>query len=64
MKGITIIKDETRNKRFVQIDMDTLEKYEEHIEDLLDIIIVEARKDEESISWEDLQKRLRKKKKL
>jgi hypothetical protein len=64
MKGITFIKDETHNKRLVQIDLDTIEKYEEKMEDLFDIIIAEARKDEESISWEEVKKQLKKKGKL
>ena len=61
MKGITLIKDETHNKRFVQIDMDTLQKFEERIEDLLDVIIAESRRNEESASWEQVKKELRKK---
>lgn len=64
MTGITFIKDETHNKRFVQIDLDTLEKYEEKFEDLFDTIIAESRKDEENISWEALKKDLKKKGKL
>jgi hypothetical protein len=64
MTGITFIKDETHNKRFVQIDLDTLEKYEEKFEDLFDVIIAEVRKDEENISWEDVKKNLKRKGKL
>jgi len=62
MKGITFIKDETHNKRLVQIDLDTLEKYEEKMEDLFDVIIAESRKDEENVSWEKVKKQLKKKK--
>jgi len=58
MKGVTFITDETHNKRFVQIDLDKLEKYQDEIEDLLDVIVAESRKDEEEISWEDLKKQL------
>ncbi|HTA84173.1 MAG TPA: hypothetical protein VK783_14610 [Bacteroidia bacterium] len=61
MKGITFIKDETHNKRLVQIDLNTLEKYEEKMEDLFDVIIAESRKDEESVSWEKVKKQLKKK---
>ena len=56
MKGITLIKDETHNKRFVQIDVDTLQKFEERVEDLLDAIIAESRKDEKIVSWEAVKK--------
>ena len=64
MKGITLIKDETHNKRFVQIDVDTLQKFEERVEDLLDAIIAESRKDEKIVSWETVKKELKKKGKL
>ncbi|MEQ8478730.1 hypothetical protein [Fulvivirga sp.] len=59
MKGITFIKDETHNKRFVQIDLDQLEKHQNKVEDLLDAIIAESRKDDEEISWEDVKKQLK-----
>jgi hypothetical protein len=59
MKGITFITDETHNKRFVQIDMERLEKHQGEIEDLLDVIIAESRKNDEEISWEDVKKQLK-----
>ena len=59
MKGVTFIKDETHNKRFVQIEIDHLEAHQDDIEDLLDIIISETRKDDDEISWEELKKQLR-----
>ena len=48
----------------MQIELKTLEKYEQQIEDLLDVIIAESRRDEESISWEKAVKSLKKKGKL
>jgi hypothetical protein len=59
MKGINIIHDETRNKRFVQIDLERLEKDQESVEDLLDAIIAESRKGDETISLDDLVKELK-----
>ncbi len=59
MKGITFIKDETHNKRFVQIDIEQLEKYHDAIEDLLDMIIAESRKDDGEMSWEEVKKQLK-----
>ena len=59
MKGVTFITDETHKKRFVQIDMDRLEKHQGEIEDLLDVIIAESRKNDEEISWEDVKKQLK-----
>ena len=64
MKGVSIINDKKMKKRFVKIDFKTLEKYEEHVEDLLDAIIAEMRRDEDEISWADVKKTLKKKGKL
>lgn len=64
MKGVSFITDETKKKRFVQIDLETLKKYDDRIEDLFDVIIAESRKDEEKISIEDVKKMLKKSGKL
>lgn len=64
MKGITFIKDETNNKRYVQIDLDEIIKLEEEWEDLFDVIIAESRKDEPSIPFEEVLEELRKEGKL
>lgn len=59
MKGVTIIRDETLNKRFVQIDLEELELHQNEMEDLMDLIIAESRKDDEEVSWEELKAQLR-----
>ena len=59
MKGVTFITDETHNKRFVQIDLDELEKHQSKIEDLLDIIIAQSREDDDEISWEEVKTQLK-----
>ena len=59
MRGITFIADETHKKRFVQIDLEELEKYQNKIEDLLDAIIAESRKNDEEISWEEVKEQLK-----
>lgn len=64
MKGVSYITDDKKRRKAVVIDLKTLEKYDEKIEDLLDSIIAESRKDEPSSSWEDVKKRLKKKGKL
>lgn len=64
MQGITYITD-SRNRRIaVQIELKTLRKFEEHVQDLLDGIIAEARKEEKSIPFEKVVKSLKKKGKL
>lgn len=50
MTGITFIIDETHN--------------EERLEDFFDVFIAESRQDEESISWEEIKKNLKKKGKI
>jgi hypothetical protein len=50
MKGLSILFDERRKKRIVQIDLDTVSKDPEAVEDLLDVLVAEARRDEPTIS--------------
>ena len=49
MKGISFVTNEKNEKIAVQIDLKAIEKHHEAIEDLLDGIIAESRKDEEKI---------------
>ena len=64
MKGISYITDDKNRKTAVVIDLKTLNKQAEAIEDLLDVIIAESRKEEESIPFEKVVKSLKKKGKL
>ncbi|MFM7487679.1 MAG: hypothetical protein ACKO13_12275 [Cytophagales bacterium] len=64
MKGVNFITDEKSRKKAVVIDLKTLQRFDEQIEDLLDAIIAESRRDEPTISWETVKKNLRKKGKL
>ena len=64
MKGINFITDENDRKTAVVIDLKTIEKYDDQMEDLIDIIIAESRKDEESIPFEAVVKELKRKRKL
>ena len=64
MKGVRYITDSKNRKKSVVIDLKTIEKYDENIEDLFDVIIAESRKDETSVSWDDVKKKLKSKGKL
>ena len=64
MKGINFITDENDRKTAVVIDLKTIEKYDDQMEDLIDIIIAESRKDEESVPFEEVVKELEEKKAL
>ena len=55
MEGVTIIKDETHNKRYIQIELETAAQMStEEIEDLFDAAIAESRIDDETIPFEDV----------
>ena len=47
----------------VQIDLKTLAKHQEALEDFLDIVISENRKTDEDVSWEKAKKELKKSRK-
>ena len=64
MKGVSYITDGRNRKTAVVIDLKTLEKYDDQIEDLFDVIMAESRKDEPSVSWEEVKKTLKKRGKL
>ncbi len=66
MKGITIITDETHDKRYVQIELSALKRVRKKgkdvlsfLEDLEDIIDVELSKGEKGEDWEIIKKRLK-----
>ena len=64
MKGVRIIHDETRKKRYVQIDLDLISKDREAVDDYLDVLVAESRKNDEMIPWEKAKEMLRKAGKL
>lgn len=64
MEAITILKNEANNHRLMQIDLDMLVNDEEQLEDVYDIIAVELRKNEETVSWEEAKKQLQNEGKL
>lgn len=63
MKGVEILYDDKGNKRYVQLDVKTIVNEPEAVEELLDVIICEARKNEPSISLAELKARSKKAKK-
>jgi len=58
MKGIILIKDQTQGKDFFEIDLSTLEKNGQSIEELFEMIISESRKAEGGLSWVELKKHI------
>ena len=56
---VTFITDE-KHKRYAQIDLaEVAEIDDEQFEDIMDTIIAEARKDDDKITLEDLEKQLK-----
>jgi hypothetical protein len=64
MKGVTILKDEKNNKRILQIDIKEIAKRPAEFEDLMDVLVAEARAEEKDISWNSVKRELKKKGKL
>lgn len=64
MKGVNYVTDASNKRVAVQIDLKLLEKYDEEIEDLIDGIIAESRKNEERKPLDEVIKSLKKKGKL
>jgi len=64
MKGVSYITDENNKKKAVVIDLKTIEGNGEEVHEFIDVLVAESRKDDESVSWEEAKKHLKKKGKL
>ena len=49
MQGVSFVTNDKNEKIAIQIDLKAIEKHQEAIEDILDGILAEARKDEEKV---------------
>lgn len=59
MKGVSILYDQSHDRRLIQIDLSEVDREHEVIEDLFDLIIAESRDDEGSISLEEMTRILK-----
>ncbi|MBS1584412.1 MAG: hypothetical protein JSS82_02500 [Bacteroidetes bacterium] len=64
MKGVSFVMDDKNRKRAVIIELKTIEQNQEAVEDLLDVIVAESRRDEPKKDWNEVKKSLKKKGKL
>ena len=64
MKGVSYITDEQNQKKAVVIELGTLERYTQDLEDLLDGLIAESRKDDERVPLKKVIRDLKKTGKL
>ena len=58
MKGVSIVHDETKKKRYVQIDMDLIGKDPDQVIDQIDLLVIEARRNEPTIPIAEVKRRL------
>ena len=64
MKGVSYLTDDQNHKKAVVIEMSTLERYDHDLEDLLDGLIAESRKNDEKIPLKKVISNLKKAGKL
>ncbi len=64
MKGVSYITDDQNIKKAVVIELTTLERYSNELEDLLDGLIAESRKNDEKVPLQDVIGNLKKSGKL
>jgi hypothetical protein len=64
MKGVSYVTDSSNKKVAVQIDLKLLEKYDDVMEDLIDGIIAESRREEEKKPLAEVIKGFKRKGKL
>ena len=64
MKGVSYLTDQQNNKKAVVIEMSTLENYTHELEDLLDGLIADSRKDDEKVPLKKVINNLKKAGKL
>ncbi|MBK7384991.1 MAG: hypothetical protein IPI81_16895 [Flavobacteriales bacterium] len=60
LKGVRLVTEGPEHKRYVQIDLVTLAKEPEAVEEYLDGLIAESRRTEASVSHETLLRSLKK----
>ncbi|QQR88187.1 MAG: hypothetical protein IPJ76_08260 [Flavobacteriales bacterium] len=60
MKGVSIIEDKTKKRRYMQIDLKAVKDDREWVQDVFDLMIAESRKDEKRVPWTVIKARLKK----
>jgi hypothetical protein len=61
MKGVSYITDSHNRRKAVVIDLKTIVESQDGVEDLLDSIVAEYRKNEPTEEWEQVKKKLKSK---
>jgi ribosomal protein L18E len=58
MKGVNYLTDDQNRRTAVVIDIKTIEKHPEDVEDLIDILVAESRRNEPKRIWSEVKKKL------
>jgi len=53
MNEISYTTDEANNRKSLVIDLKAFEKHSEEIQEFIDVLSADFRKNDESVSWED-----------
>ncbi len=64
MKGVTILTDDRKKRKILQVDIKEVAKHPDEFEDLVDVLVAESRRNEPKKSWEEVKQGLKKKGKL
>jgi hypothetical protein len=64
MKSAILLTNKKDNSNILQINLKSLSKYPNEVEELIDVIVAESRKGEKDISFETVKKNLKKSGKL
>lgn len=64
MKGISFITDHENRRKAIIIELQTLEKHPNQVEDLWDVLVSESRKSEPKLDWQQVKAGLKKAGKL
>lgn len=59
MKGISYITDDTARRKAIVIDLDAIAGQEEELQELIDVLVAESRKDNELVDWQKAKEELR-----
>ncbi len=64
MKGISFITDNKNKKKAIIIELKELHEHTQEIYDVIDVLVAESRREDESVDLETAKKHLRKKGRL
>lgn len=64
MKGVSFIEDKAKKRRYMRIDLKAVKDEREWIQDLVDVLIAESRRDQKRYTLEQVMTELKREGKL